>query len=175
MFKYLQSVLWEIIQPSDTNTETVREMSSQESSFSWYLEHHKANMISKRPHSSTKRFQTHTVFILLTCSVYKWRRPSVPHLQISSVWCGKPCPLYCSESSVCRSTGSRDSLVTSVHTQTHRAVQSVSHGQHVLTTGPFSSESSSSSRVTDDCSTGLKMTVERICWPENSGKLNRWM
>lgn len=62
----------------------------------------------------------------------------------------------------------KEDFVNTVNTV---AEQAMSNRHYVLTTGPFSSESSS--RATDDCSTGLKMTEDRISWSENSGQ--RWV
>ena len=66
-------------------------------------------------------------------------------------------------------------LIDTVYSWDHHTQQSVNSSQSVLTTGPFSSVSSSSSRATDDCSTRLKITVDWISWPENSGQKHKYV
>lgn len=48
----------------------------------------------------------------ITCSVCRWRRLSVLHLQNASVWCGKPSPLCYSESTVGQSGHNRSERVS---------------------------------------------------------------
>jgi len=67
----------------------------------------KTKVISKMSRRHITKQHKSEVFMSATCSVYRWRRQSVLHLQISSAWCGKSSPLYCSESNACQSKGSR--------------------------------------------------------------------
>lgn len=48
-------------------------------------------------------------------------------------------------------------------------ISNISTGRFLLTTAPFTSESSSSPSAADDCFTGLKTTLEWISCPLNSG------